>query len=107
VVVVPGEVLVMCHMDRDLMGEVLARITFVDHSFVLVVIANTLRDQGCLVFFLTLFKGKYCNTGTLHSFITPVLCHFLTTCLSIDIGWRPREHMAHGFLLFVSHDQKF
>ena len=106
-VVVSKRVLVICHIAKDPVVVALVPTYLADHNFLLVVIAIPLWDQGCLVFFLTLFRGKCRNTGILHSFITPVLCHFLTTCLSIDIGWRPREHMAHGFLLFVSHDQKF
>jgi hypothetical protein len=41
------------------------------------------------------FKGQISN---------PVLCHLLTLCLSIDIERRPREHVAHGFWLFVPRD---
>jgi hypothetical protein len=52
------------------------------------------------------FQGKCHNTGILHSLLTPVLCHLLTLCLTIDAGRRPREHMAHGFRLFASHDRK-
>jgi hypothetical protein len=47
--------------------------------------------------FLTLFRGKCCSTSILHSLLTPMLCHLLTTCLIIDAGQRPREDMAHGF----------
>ena len=59
-----------------------------DHSFLLVVIAS-LRNRGCLVFSLTLFKGKCHSTGILHSLLTLVMCHLLTPCLTIDVGWRP------------------
>jgi hypothetical protein len=76
-----------------------------DHNFLLVVIAS-LRDRGCLVFSLTLFRGKYHSTGILQSLLTPVLCHLLTPCLTIDAGQRPGKHVAHGFQLFAPHDQK-
>jgi hypothetical protein len=66
--------------------EVLVPIAFADLDFCLVVIATYLWERGCLVFFLTLFRGKCCNTGTLHSLLTPTLCHLFTMCLSIDIG---------------------
>jgi hypothetical protein len=77
----------------------------VDHNFLLVVIAS-LQNRGCLVFSLTLFSGKCCSIGILHSLLTLVLCHLLTPCLTIDAGRRPEEHVAHGFRLFVPHDRK-
>jgi hypothetical protein len=65
-----------------------------------------LWDRGCLMFSLTLFRGKCRNTSFLLNILTSVLCHLLTPCLSTDEGWRPREHMAHGFRLFAPHDRK-
>jgi hypothetical protein len=64
-VVVPDEVLVMSHMIKDLVSMVLVPTTLAYHGFLLVVIATPLWDQRCLVFFLTLFRGKYHNTSTL------------------------------------------
>jgi hypothetical protein len=87
------------------MTEALVLASPVDHSFLLVVIAS-LWDQGCLVFSLTLFRGKCRSIGILHSLLTPVLCHLLTLCLIIDVGQKLGEHMAHGFRLFMPHDQK-
>jgi hypothetical protein len=56
-----------------------------------------LWNRGCLMFFLTLFMGKYHNSSFLLSILTPMLCHLLTPCLSIDTGRRPGEHVAHEF----------
>jgi transposase InsO family protein len=72
VVVVPDEMLVMCHMAKDHVTEALVHTSQVDHNFLLVVIAS-LRNYGCLVFSLTLFLGKCHSTGILHSLLTPVL----------------------------------
>jgi hypothetical protein len=105
VVVVPDGMLVVCHMAKDHVTEFLVHTSPVDHNFLFVVIAS-LRDRGCLVFSLTLFRGKFHSTGILHSLLTPVLCHLLTTCLTIDAGRRPREHVALGFRLFAPHDRK-
>ena len=100
--VVPGGMLVVCHMAKDHVIEALVHTSPADHNFLLVVIAS-LRDRGCLVFSLTLFRGKCRSTGILHSLLTPVLCHLLTPCLTIDAGRRPGEHMAHRLRLFVPH----
>jgi hypothetical protein len=75
-----------------------------EHYLLLVVIAIPPWDQGCLVFSLTLFRDKCCSTSILHSLLTPVLCHLLTSCLIIEVEQRPGEHVAHGFWLFVPHD---
>jgi hypothetical protein len=56
--------------------------------------------------FLTPFMGRCCITGIILSILTLMLCHLLTPCLSINVGQKPGEHVAHGFQLFVSHDQK-
>lgn len=104
-VVMPDEVLVVCHMAKDPVTEALVLTSPADHNFLLVVIAS-LRDRGCLVFSLTLFRGKCRSTGILHSLLTPVLCHLLTPCLTVDAGRRPGEHVAHGFRLFAPHDRK-
>ena len=104
-VVVPDGMLVVCHMAKDHVTEALVHTSPADHNFLLVVIAS-LRDRGCLVFSVTLFKGKCRSTGILHSLLTPVLCHLLTPCLTIDAGRRPGEHVAHGFWLFAPHDRK-
>jgi hypothetical protein len=77
-----------------------------DHDFLLMVIASPLWDQGCLVFSLTLFRGKCCSTGILHSLQILVFCHLLIGCLIIDAGQRPVEHMVHGIRLFTLHDRK-
>jgi hypothetical protein len=105
VVVVPDGMLVVCHMAKDHVVEALVHTSAADHSFLLEVIPP-LRNQGCLVFSLTLFWGKCCRTGILHSLLTLVLCHLLTPCLTIDAGRRPGEHVAHGFRLFAPHDRK-
>jgi hypothetical protein len=105
-VVVPGGVLVVCYLTKDPMPVVLVPTSLADHNSLLVVIATSLWDQGCLVFFLTLFRGKCCNIGIIHSLLTLVLCHLLTPCLFVDAGQRHREHVAHGFWLFVLHDRK-
>jgi hypothetical protein len=76
-----------------------------DHNFLLVVIVFLL-DRGCVVFFLTLFMCRCHNTGIIRSILTPVLCHLLIPCLSIDVGRKPEEHMAHVFWLFAPHDRK-
>jgi hypothetical protein len=60
-VVVPGEVLVMCHMAKDPVVVALVFTIPVDHNFLLVVIASLL-DRGWVVFFQTLFMGKCRNT---------------------------------------------
>ena len=104
-VVVPDGMLVVCHMAKDHVIEALVHTSLADHNFLLVVIAS-LRDQKCLVFSLTLFRGKCHNTGILHSLLTPVLCYLLTLCLTIDAGRRPGEHVAHEFWLFAPHDRK-
>jgi hypothetical protein len=75
-----------------------------DHNFLFVVIASLL-DWGWVVFFLTRFMRKCRSTSIILSILTPVLCHLLTPCLSIDAGQWPREHMAHGVRLFGPHDQ--
>jgi hypothetical protein len=74
-VVMPSRILVMCHMAKDSVLEVLVPKALADHDFLLVVIATPLWDQGCLVFFLTLFRWKCHNTGILHNLLTLVLCH--------------------------------
>jgi hypothetical protein len=94
-VVLPGGVLVMCHMGPYASG-------FGFHfpsgpHFPSCGDLNPLWDMGCLVFSLTLFRDKCCSTSILHSLLTLVLCHLLTTCLIIDAGQRSREDMADGF----------
>jgi hypothetical protein len=105
-VVTLGGVLVVRHIAMDLVAVALVLTSPVDHSYLLMVIAFPIQDRGCLVFSLTIFRGKCRNTGIILSILTPLLCHFLTPCLSIDAEWRPREHMAHGFPLFMPHDRK-
>jgi hypothetical protein len=51
-VVVPDEVLVVCHMAKNPVAEALVHTSPTNHNFLLVVIFP-LRDQGWLVFFLT------------------------------------------------------
>jgi hypothetical protein len=60
--VVPDGALVVCHMAKDPVTEALVLTPPADHNFLLMVIAS-LQGQGCLVFSLTLFKGKCHNTG--------------------------------------------
>jgi hypothetical protein len=98
-------VLVVCHIVKDPVVVALVLTSPADHSFLLVVIASLL-DGGWVVFFLILFIGRCRNTSIFLSILTLMLCQLLTPCLSIDTGWRPREHMAHGFRLFVPHDRK-
>jgi hypothetical protein len=86
--VVPDGMLVVCHMAKDHVIEALVHTSPVDHNFLLMVIAS-LRNWECLVFSLTLFRGKCHSTGILHSLLNPVLCHLLTLCLTIDVGRRP------------------
>jgi hypothetical protein len=76
---------VVCYMAKHPVTEALVLTSPTDHSFLLVVIVS-LRERGGLVFSLTLFRGKCHNTGILHSLLTPVLCHLLTPCLTIDAG---------------------
>jgi hypothetical protein len=83
-VFVSSRVLVMCRMGKDPMAVALVLTSPADHSFLLVVIAFPVQDQRCLVFSLTLFRGKCRNTGIIFSSLTPVLCNLLTMCLSID-----------------------
>jgi hypothetical protein len=104
-VAVPDGMLVVCHMAKDHVTEDLVHTSPADYNFLLMVIAS-LRDRGCLVFFLTLFRGKCRSTGILHSLLTPVLCHLLTPGVTIDAGRRLGEHVAHGYRLFVPHDRK-
>jgi hypothetical protein len=105
-VVVPDGMLVVCHMAKDdHVTEALVHTSPADHNFLLVVTAS-LWNQGCLVFSLTLFRGKCRNTSILHSLLTQVLCHLLTPCLTIDAGQRPGEQLAHGFWLFAPHGRK-
>jgi hypothetical protein len=104
-VVVPDGMLVVCHMAKDHVIEALVHTSPADHNFLLVMIAS-LRYQGCLVFFLTLFRGKCHSTSILHGLLTLVMCHLLTLGLTIDAGQRPGEHVAHGFRLFAPHDRK-
>jgi hypothetical protein len=66
VVVVPGGVLVMCHMAKDPMVEALVLTFQVDHNFLIVVIAS-LRDRGSLVALLTPFMDRCHNTGIILS----------------------------------------
>jgi hypothetical protein len=87
------------------MAVALVLTSLADHNFLLMVIASLL-DQGWVVFLLTLFMGRCHSTGIIISILTPVLRHLLTPCLCIDAGRKPVEHMAHGFRLFVPHDQK-
>jgi hypothetical protein len=103
-VVVPDGMLVVCHMAKDHVTRALVHTSLADHNFLLVVIAS-LRNRGFLVFSLILFRGKCCSTCILHSLLTPVLCHLLTLCHTIDAGRRPGEHVAHGFRMFASHDR--
>jgi hypothetical protein len=48
-VVMPDEVLVMCHMVKDLVAMALVLTSLVDHSFLIMVIASLL-DGGWVVF---------------------------------------------------------
>jgi hypothetical protein len=105
VVVMPDGVLVVCHEAMDLVAVALGLTSLVDHDFFLVVIAFPIWNRGCLVFSLTLSRGKCQSTSIILSILTLMLCHLLTLCLSIDAGQRPGEHMAHGFRLFVPHDR--
>jgi hypothetical protein len=104
-VVVPSGVLVVCHMAKDPMAVALVPTSLADHNFLLVVIATPL-GSGMFGVSLTLFRGKCRNTGFLANILTLKLCHLLTVSLIIDVGWRPKEHVPHGFWLFVSHHQK-
>jgi hypothetical protein len=91
----PDGVLVVCHMAKDPVEVALVITSPADHGFLLMLIASLLQDLGCLVFSLTLFRGKCCSIGIILNILTPVMCHLPTTCLSIDEGRMPREHEAH------------
>jgi hypothetical protein len=79
VVVVPDGMLVVYHMAKDHVTEVLVHTSLVDHNFLLVVIAF-LRDRGCLLFSLKLFRGKCHSTGILHSLLTQC-CAICSPCV--------------------------
>jgi hypothetical protein len=55
---VPDEVLVVCHMAKDPVVEALVLTLPTEHGFLLMVVAFPIRGHGCLVFSLTLFRGK-------------------------------------------------
>jgi hypothetical protein len=84
-VVMPDGVLVLCYMAKDSVVVALVLTSPADHNFLHVVIASLL-DRGWVVFFLTLFMGRFHNTGIIINTLTTVLCHFLTPCLSIGVG---------------------
>jgi hypothetical protein len=94
-VVMPGMVQVVINITLDLVAVAFSPTVQADHVFPHVVLAFLKWDMACLEFFLTLFQGKCANTCILHSLLTLVLRYLLILCLSIDAGWRPREHMAH------------
>jgi hypothetical protein len=79
VVVVPDGMLVMYHMAKDHVTEVLVHTSPADHNFLLVVIAS-LRDRGCLVFSLRLFRA---NATTLVFFTVylPQCCAICSPCV--------------------------
>jgi hypothetical protein len=105
VVVVPGRVLVMCHMAKDHM--VLALVFYFPNGPQFPSCGDRLPSGSKIGgVFQTHFMGRCRSTGIILSNLTPVMCHLLTPCLSIDVGWRLGEHMAHGFRLFVPHDRK-
>jgi hypothetical protein len=93
-VVVPSEVQVMVNMTLDPVAVAFSPTDLVNHVFPHAMIALLKWNMECLVFFLTLFLGKWVNTDILLSLLTPVLLHLLTPCLSIDVGRSPGEHMA-------------
>jgi hypothetical protein len=57
-VVVPGVVQVMINMTLDLVAVAFSPTALADHVFPHVVPAFLKWDMACLVFFLTLFRGK-------------------------------------------------
>jgi hypothetical protein len=64
----------MCHMAKDPLAVALVLTSPADNNFLVVVIASLL-DQGCVVFFLTLFMGRCHNTDIILSILTTVMCH--------------------------------
>jgi hypothetical protein len=108
-VVVSKRVLVICHIAKDPVVVALVPTYLADHNFLLVVIAIPLWDQGCLVFFLTLFRGKYRNTGIILSILTPVLCHFLTLCILLmqDGGLENTWLMDYSYLCHMTGSSKW
>jgi hypothetical protein len=53
---------------------------------------------GMFGVFLTLFRGKIHNTGIIVNILTLLLCHLLTPCRTIDVGWRLGEQVSHSVL---------
>jgi hypothetical protein len=68
-VVVPGGVLVMCHIAMDPVIVALVLTYRADHSFLIVVISSLL-DRGWVVFFLTPFMDRCHNTSIILSTLT-------------------------------------
>jgi hypothetical protein len=82
--VMPDGLLFVCHMAMDPVIVALVLTSPVDYSFFLMVIAFTICDRRCLVFSQTLFRGKCRSTCIILIILTPMLCHLLTPCFSID-----------------------
>ena len=93
-VVMPGEVWVMFHMTLDLVAVALSLTRGGTHAFTLMVFALPMWDVAYLCL-LTLSWGKWLNTGTLDSLLTPVLQPLLTLCPAIDTGDKVGGHVAH------------
>jgi hypothetical protein len=89
-VVVPGEVLVMCHMAKDPVAVALVLTSPVDHNFPSCGDRFPSRPRMGGVFPNT-FYGQMPHHYIILSILTPVMCHLLTPCFFIDVGWRPRD----------------
>jgi hypothetical protein len=104
-VVVPGGMLVVCHMNQGPYGSGFGSY-FPSGSQSISCGDRFPSGLGMGGVFSNTFYGRCCSTCIILSVLTPVLCHLLNPCLSIDAGRRPEEHMAHGFRLFAPHDRK-
>ena len=80
-------------------------LSLADHIFLSMVIAFPVGVLG-IVFILTVLLSSRPNTGTLPTSLTPVLDRMLTLCLFIDVGETIGGHLAGGFRLLKTHDQK-
>jgi hypothetical protein len=78
--VVPGGVLVVCHMAKDHMLVVLVPTSLADHGFPSCGDRHPLWNQGCLVLSLTHFREIIATPVSISVF------HFLTPCLSTEAG---------------------
>ena len=91
----PGVVQVVTSTALSLVAMALRLTALADHVFPHVVIALLKWDVACIMLFLLTLLGKWVNTGTLLTLLTPVLDRMLTLGLCIDAGDQVGEHVAH------------